>query len=130
MHPLSIHPAFVAAPESRKWRGGIPDLWEYLTRAAADLAPNWVGVVMPHGARVALRVPIDGPRELVIYRRERHTTKEGPIKWTNELIIFRREFGITAWKPEHAETKEGGPVCTFREVVQTLDFFTGEESPL
>lgn len=124
----SLHPAFLKAPEVQKWRGGLEDLWKYLTETAPDVSPKWVGVIMPHGARVALRVNNDGSRELTIYRREPFTTKDGPDKWTIELLTFRREFKILHWKAEHGSTKENGPLCTFRETTQTLDFF-GEDQP-
>lgn len=127
VHIGSLHPAYLAAPDSQRWRGGLPELWRYLTEGAPALRGRWLGVVMPHGARVALRVTEDGKRELTIYRREPFTTNDGPAKWTTELITFRREFKIEHWKPEHGETKENGPLCTFREVIHTLDFFTGEE---
>lgn len=127
MRPDSLHPAYLAAPDSQRWRGGFEDLWKELVGLAPIAKPNWVGFVMPHGARVALRVNEDDSRELTIYRREPYTTADGPGKWTIELLTFRRQFKILHWSPEHGVTKEGGPVCTFRERIQTLDFFSQTE---
>jgi hypothetical protein len=73
-----------------------------------------------------MRRPKQGTRELVIIRREAFTTRGSESEWTGEVTSFRRELGILQWQPEHGATPDGKPKVTFRETVQTLNFFAEE----
>jgi len=127
MQPGSLHPAYLAAPAANQWREGLPALWKFLEKMAAEHSPKVVGVVLPHGARVQLKKPADGPRQLKIFRREPFATANGSTKWIVELATFRREFGCNDWTVEHGIMPEGGPWATFTERVRTMDFFNAEE---
>jgi hypothetical protein len=126
MNPGSLHQAYLDAPPENQWRGRLPALWKHLEETSERLAPGWTFVVLPHGARVGMRKPESGPRELVILRREPFKAKNGEAFWIAEVTTFRREFGILNWTPERGNTKEGGPKVTFRETVRAMDFFTEE----
>lgn len=119
--PSELHPAYLAAPPARRWRGGrLQALWAYLDRNSKELAPTWVGVILPGGARVALRVREDGQRELKLYRREGFETDQGPDLWHAEVATFARAFGTEDWYAATTETPEGGPVTTMLEPARLL----------
>lgn len=119
-----FHPAFLEAEPKHRWRGDtLKALWKFLERNAESQSPQWVGVILPHGARVALKQPAEGPRVLRIYRRERFTVADGEARWLAEISTFAREFGVLGWEKDHRTTMEGGPLTEFKERAQPLDFF-------
>jgi hypothetical protein len=118
------HPAFLAAPPQARFSGGsLANLWVRLQEQAAALAPRYAGVVLPGGARVALRLCDDGRHELVIYRREPHATPEGAALFSAEVGTFARAFGVTDWERKVGATDEGGPMAVLRETARQEDVF-------
>lgn len=121
----STHPAFVAADEQQRWRGNLKALWAELNREARAIAPSWAARILPHGARVALKVQANGQRILKIYRREAFKSKRGPDLWTTEVLTFAREFDVMGWTKEN-DTVDAGPLVTFTETARARDFFNAE----
>jgi hypothetical protein len=88
-------------PESRIWRGSLPDLFAKLVMRAAELGGRWAWYALPRGAIVSLRrVGAAGALELRIARGETPATAEGLRAWEVELGVFLRYFGgRDAWEP-------------------------------
>lgn len=127
MSTAELHPAYLEAAPEHRWRGDtLKRLFEYLDTTSLRSSPSWSGVILPHGARVAMRQLPGKPRELLIYRREKYATQDGPAKWSSEIITFAREFGCLSWAKEHGITAEGGPKVVFTETSRPIDFFNGE----
>lgn len=107
MSDTDLHPHFEAAPAERRWTRDLKALWRWLEKTSEQEAPAWVGVILPHGAHVALRKVESGQRELMIYRKERFTTADGGSKWAAEVLTFARHFGVTGWE-KGAQLHRGG----------------------
>lgn len=121
------HPDFDAAPENRRWRGGLRELRSKLDRASDAADGGWAGVVLPGGAHVGMRSS-GGRRELMIYRTAPFATEKGPSMWAFECSIFRREFGCNDWdKREPEPRKDGGPSIIFVERTREQDFFEEDD---
>lgn len=111
----AAHPAFLAAPPENRWRKPLRDLLPYLSVGAAREYPRWCGVILPSGARVALRAVIGAGRELAIYRREPTVTPDAHRRWRSELATFEKHLGLADWTRDLLVMEGGGQKAVYQE---------------
>lgn len=121
------HPAFLAALPEHRWRRPLRDLMGYLSVGAAREYPRWCAVILPSGARVAMRADIETGREIVIYRREPATASDAQRRWRNELATFERHLGIGEWGKDLLTMEGGGLKAVYREGSKSRDIFDSEK---
>ena len=108
------HPDFTNAPESQRWTGSLDALFYTLTKAAYEGRGGWVRRVLPHGAKVAMRVKLDSfPRkELVIGRSTAPSGEQAEAAWARELDTFLKYAKVSpqgGWLPTK-DDRAGGAV--------------------
>lgn len=119
MSESANHPDFDAAPADERWSRSLGELSTFLRQQAWRRRGEWVRIVLPHGALVAMRVdPAAFRKELCIGRSAAPTDDKGRAARATEIETFRRYLGCEAW----TLTSDDG-----RRVVLVETFTTNEQ---